>query len=89
MVHVLITHQVKDFASWKVGYDAGKPMRTENGVISDRVFQDSSDPNRVTLLMECRDLGQAKAFLENEDLKAAMAAAGVINVPEASFPNAA
>lgn len=85
MTHILISHQVQDFAVWKAGYDAGEATRTAYGIISAKVYQDNSDPNRITGLLEFADLKSAQAFLGDETLKADMKKAGVISAPEISF----
>jgi hypothetical protein len=62
MAFVLIRHKVKDFNTWKTGYDAHQPKRTEAGLTEKHVLRGADDANEVVMLFEAQDLDRAKAF---------------------------
>jgi hypothetical protein len=78
---VIVHHTVKDYATWKPGYDHHKSARTAAGLNHDHVLQAVDNPNAVTIVMDFSDFAAAKKFAESEDLKSAMKAAGVVGVP--------
>jgi quinol monooxygenase YgiN len=84
---VVIRHKVKDFATWKAAYDAHAGARAKAGFAAGRVTRSADEPNEVVLIFETPDLAQAKAFCASPDLKAAMQAAGVTDMPNIYFLN--
>lgn len=81
-VSIIMTHEVKDFAAWKKGFDAGKNVRTSAGVTIEDVYQSVKNPNLVTVIGEAPSAKVAKGFLESDVLKSAMEKAGVLSSPE-------
>jgi hypothetical protein len=81
MNYMLIRHRVKDFAKWKMIFDAAYPVRKSFGEKNCRVFRNADDPNDVTVLMEWDDLQKALRYSQSEDLKMGMKAAGVVGEP--------
>jgi hypothetical protein len=79
---VLVSHEVKNFADWKVGFDAHNSAREANGVRVIDVLVDAKNPNMVTALLEASDLEKLNAMFNSPDLKAAMEKGGVISAPE-------
>jgi hypothetical protein len=79
---VLISHEVKDFADWKVGFDGHNSVREANGVRVIDVLVDAKNPNMVTALFEASDLDKLNAMFSSPDLKEAMEKGGVISAPE-------
>ena len=84
-VTIIITHEVKDFATWKIGYDADAPNRTAAGLKVLGLYRSIDNPNVVTLSMEAPNADVAKGFSANPNLKAAMEKAGVISAPDFKF----
>ncbi len=82
---LLVRHKVRDFAEWKTGYDAHRPMRSEAGLTEKHVLQVASDPNEVVLLFETQDLNRAKTFAESADLRETMQKLGVVDKPDMYF----
>jgi quinol monooxygenase YgiN len=78
---IVVHHHVKDFSSWKEGYDKHAEMRKAAGLTRDHVLQSVDDRNAVTVVLDFADLAKAKAFAASADLKAAMKAAGVVGAP--------
>ncbi len=79
---VLISHEVRDFAEWKVGFDAHNAAREANGIRVIDVLVDAKNPNMVTGLLEASDLDKLNAMFSSPELKEAMEKGGVISAPE-------
>jgi quinol monooxygenase YgiN len=87
MVSMLIQHQVKDYSAWKKVFDSALELRTSSGELSAHVYQDASDPNKITTLNTWNSLVNAQKFAHAPELKAAMEKAGVLGVPNILFLN--
>jgi hypothetical protein len=83
--YMLVRHKVKDFTTWKAGYDAHGPNRQDAGLTEKHLLRSSDDPNEVVLLFVARDLGRAKAFAASADLRQKMQEVGVIDRPDIFF----
>ena len=84
---VLIRHKVRDFKTWKAGYDAHQPKRVEAGLTEKYLLHSADDPNEVVLLFEAQDVGRAKAFAASADLREKMQEIGVVDKPDVYFLN--
>jgi quinol monooxygenase YgiN len=87
MATMMVQHHVKDFAVWKMVYDSVKGLRASNGELSDQLYRDASDPNKLTLVFTWDSLANAQKWAQSPDLKAAMQKAGVDAPPVVSFMN--
>lgn len=87
MVTTILSHEVKDYADWKKGFDADETNRKSMGVNITGVFQDAEKPNFVTVISEVPSVEAIKGFLSNPDLKAIMEKAGVIGDPQVKILN--
>ena len=85
MAHLLIRHKVKDYAAWKATFDAFVETRRTGGEKSWQIWHPHDDPNNLVVLFEWDNLGNARAFMTNPDLKRTMEEAGVVEPPEAYF----
>jgi heme-degrading monooxygenase HmoA len=74
---MLVQHQVKDYAEWKKAYDNLADVRSTNGELSEQIYRDASDPNKVTLVFKWDSLDNARRYAQSPELKAAMQNAGV------------
>jgi hypothetical protein len=86
---LIITHEVKDFATWKAGYDRDKEGRDKAGVTVQYLLRGAENPNVVTVVMEAADAAKARAFATNPALKDVMTKAGVISAPVITIANKA
>ena len=77
MASMLVQHQVKDYAEWKRVYDTLADVRSSNGELSEQIYRDASDPNKVTLVFKWDSLDNARRYAQSPELKAAMQNAGV------------
>ena len=85
MAFLLIRHKVRDFKTWKTGYDAHQPKRTEAGLTEKYLLRSSDDANEVVILFEAPDLNRAKAFAASADLRDKMQEVGVVDKPDIYF----
>jgi hypothetical protein len=85
MTHLLVRHNVADFAKWKPVYDAYLGARQKAGLREKNLLRSINNPNEVVLLFEAEDLTRAQAFSESPDLREAMQKAGVVGKPEILF----
>jgi hypothetical protein len=87
MVTAIIQHEVKNFAEWKVIFDADEPNRAKAGVKLIGLYKSLKNPNDVTMIFEAPDAGVYDKMMSDpkrlEDIKRA----GVISAPVASFYN--
>lgn len=87
MASMLVQHKVKDFAAWKNVYDSVADLRASNGELSDQIYRDASDPNRLTVIFKWDSLANAQKYAQSPELKAAMEKAGVEGPPNIFFLN--
>jgi quinol monooxygenase YgiN len=82
MATLFVRHKVSDYGNWKSVYDEFASTRKERGVTAASVHRDVNDPNTVIATHQFEDINSATAFANSEDLKSAMADAGVTGPPE-------
>ena len=87
MTHLLVRHNVADFAKWKPVYDAHLAARQKAGLQEKNLLRSVDNPNEVVLLFEAEDLKRAQAFADSSDLREAMQKAGVVGKPDILFLN--
>jgi hypothetical protein len=87
--NVTIHLKVKDYATWRAGYDGHEKNRVSAGITNGRVFRRAEDPNDVVILQDVADVAKARTWLGSDDLKAVMQKSGVIGSPNIRFAAAA
>lgn len=87
MVKVILTHEVKNVAEWKKGFDAGESLRAKAGVKTLGVYTSVQNPNHVTISTEFPSVEAVNGFMANPQLKADMEKAGVVGAPEVKILN--
>lgn len=87
MASMLVQHKVKDFMAWKKVYESVAGFRASSGELSDQIYRDASDPNKLTLIFKWDSLANAQKFANSSELKAAMEKAGVDGPPSIHFLN--
>ena len=85
MASMFVKHRVTDYAKWKPVFDEHEPMRRAGGVTGHSVHRQADDPSVVIIALRVSDVNKAKQFAGSDDLKAAMARAGVQGPPEIWF----
>ncbi|MGH8123898.1 MAG: hypothetical protein ACREPT_14140, partial [Rudaea sp.] len=73
---MLIRNKVKNFETWKKGYDTHQPMRSGAGLTEKYLLRSADDPNEVVALFEAKDLSSARTFAASADLRQTMQALG-------------
>lgn len=89
MARMLVQHQVKNFAEWKMVFDSVADLRTRNGELSSELYRSESDPNNITAIFKWDSLANAHKYAQSPELRAAMEKAGVVGQPSISFLNEA
>jgi len=82
---MFVKHKVKDYGGWKRVYDQFASTRKDKGVTGASVHRDASDPHTLVVTHQFKNLNAARAFADSEELKSAMAEAGVNGPPEIWF----
>ena len=77
MPHVLIIHEVEDYAAWKKIFDGAAQIRREAGEISYQVLKYQSDPNKIVHFSAWTSLDAARNFFESPKLVQIRIEAGV------------
>ena len=77
MPHVLIIHEVQDYASWKLIFDQAADIRKEAGECSHQVLHYKNNPKKVVHFSKWTSLDHAKEFFESDHLVSIRKAAGV------------
>ena len=84
---LIIRHEVREFATWKAGFDAHGAARARAGVIGHAINRSTRNPNVVVIYLQAASLDALHAFAAAPDLKEVMQAAGVVGAPELAFVN--
>ena len=82
---MFVKHTVSDYRTWKPGYDGLASLRKQKGVTASSVHRDANDPKTIIVMHQFKDLTAATGFASSEELKSAMAKAGVTGPPEIWF----
>jgi quinol monooxygenase YgiN len=82
MIRLFIRHTVADPVAWRKGYDEFDATRRSMGVTDDAVYQSIDSPNDITVTHDFESDSAAQAFMTSDELKSAMANAGVQGQPE-------
>jgi quinol monooxygenase YgiN len=81
MATMFVRHTVSDYSNWKRTYDQFASVRKEKGVTGASVHRDPNDRNVIMVTHRFKDMKAATAFANSEELKSAMADAGVSGAP--------
>ena len=77
MQHVLILHEVQDYAAWKKVFDTAAGIRFEAGERSYQVLRYDSDANKIVHFSVWTSLAEARAFFESPKMVQIRIDAGV------------
>lgn len=78
MTTMFLRHKVADYKSWRSEYDKHGDFQKASGILAATVYRGEDDPNDVTVSHEFASTAEARAFIVNNNLKAAMKSAGVV-----------
>ncbi|MGH2561327.1 MAG: cyclase [Thermomicrobiales bacterium] len=85
MSALLLRHKVTDYVTWKQVFEEHGDVRRAYGSQGSRLFRNTADPNETVILFEWDDLDRARLFAQSDDLRGAMARAGVADQPDIWF----
>lgn len=77
MPHVLISHEVNDYAVWKVIFDQAAGIRKQAGEVSYQLLRADTDANSIVHFSEWTSLDNAQRFFESPELVEIRKKAGV------------
>jgi quinol monooxygenase YgiN len=77
MTITFVRHRVADYEAWRRVYDSVAEMQRQGGVTAEAVYRTENAPNDVLVMHQFNSSDEAHAFMENPDLRQAMADAGV------------
>jgi hypothetical protein len=77
--------KVKDYSSWRAGYDGREKSRLSAGITNGKVFRSDQDPNDLVIVQDVADVAKARAWLGSDEMKATMQKNGVIGSPTIRF----
>lgn len=89
MAIVLVHLKIKDYASWKNGFDAAAESRKAGGLTNTQIFRSTDDPNEVFVQSDIDDVAKAKQFMTSAEVKSAMEKSGIVGAPGIHFLNLA
>ncbi len=78
---LLVRHTVADYAAWRTVYDEVDDLRVRHGCTAQRVLQLPGEPTDVLAIHEFPTVDQARGFVDDPSLKAAMDRGGVSSAP--------
>lgn len=81
MALLAVQHAVHDYRAWRSVYNTLAEVREDWGVTAETVYQLADAPNTVLVLHHFATAAQARGFLTNRQIKAAMQRAGVEGEP--------
>lgn len=84
-VAVLVKHRVADYDTWKKVFDQHQSAREQAGWFGHHINRGADDPNLVYIYGPATDADRLKRFIEGDDLRQAMANAGVEGPPVITF----
>jgi quinol monooxygenase YgiN len=77
MPHVLIIHEVADYAAWKIVFDRAAGIRKDAGERSYQVLRYESDANKIVHFSVWTSTADARKFFESPELVSIREEAGV------------
>ena len=85
MVHILVRHKVADYNRWKEAFDSHLNARKRAGETGFRLFHNVEDMREIFLLVDWQSIEEARKFMTSDELRDAMAKAGVMGAPEVQY----
>ena len=86
MATIIVSHEVEDFASWKLHYEADTARREGAGLTEVAVGTDSSNSKMVYMIWEGNP-AIVSQMLQDPELAEKMKEAGVVSKPEVVVVN--
>jgi len=80
-----INLKVKDYSTWRTGYDGREKSCVSAGITNGRRFRSAEDPNDLVILQDVADVAKARAWLGSDEMKVTMQKNGVVGSPTVRF----
>jgi hypothetical protein len=77
----IVMHEVKDFDTWKAGFDGNIEARKQAGIVAHALMRGADNEKLVVLYLPASDPDKLQALFNSPDLKDAMKKAGVKGKP--------
>ena len=81
MATMFSRHRVSDYEAWCKVTDEYRQARKQAGVTAEALYRSADDPNDITWIFDFETIEAARAFPDNEELRAAYQQAGSIGPP--------
>ena len=81
-VHMIVRHEVADYADWRKNFDGLHDAHRKMGVSAEQVFRSADDPNDVTVDEVWKSVVDAHALAASAELKSTMQKFGVTGTPQ-------
>ena len=81
MTKLLIKQKVENFDTWKTAFDAHSDIRKSKGSTGGHIYQESNDPNSVSVLLEWdtpQHLDTFMHYMQSDEGKNLLSDAGVV-----------
>jgi len=85
MAYVMVRHSVRDYNEWRPSFDELEPKREAMGCKAERIFRGATEPNEVTVLLECDTLEDAGKYVESDDLSGGIKRRGIMGRPDVLY----
>lgn len=74
---VITTYTIKDWDTWKKGFEEGKQDRIANGIVDRQYGHDADDNKKVSTVTALTDEAKAKAYWSSDAIKKRIEAGGI------------
>lgn len=81
METVIVTHQVKDYDTWKAGFDADVDRRAGMGITNIITGKIPGSPDQAILIITLPSFAKLAGVMQDPELMAKMAELGVMGPP--------
>jgi hypothetical protein len=85
MAYLMVHHSIEDYSEWRPAYDGQESKRQAIGCRTDRIFRGISEPNEISVLLQCDSLEDAKKYVQSDDLHNGMKRRGIMGRPDVSY----
>jgi len=85
VVTVNISHDVKDFEAWHSAFKDHAGIRANGGSKTSEVWHSADQPNTVSVTLNWESKESFATFMESDDVRSKMEAAGVVSAPTVTF----
>ena len=85
MVHVVVRHEIEDYAKWKKEFDEGSADRKAAASQGGAIYRTVDNPNKIAVALDWDILENTQKFTNSDEIKQAMEKAGVIGAPQIIF----